>query len=463
MAASGQSSRSVTQGMEEAGKLLERLNLQDEEVDDLVWEDKIDVEEIKPKWLALGWLLTGKNFNQNALMGDMKAAWNPAQEVTWRRINANLFSIQFNCLGDWNKAMHQGPWDFHGIALILAEYDGFSNPEKVKLDRLETWCQIHKLPDGVLRSKSALENLARRIGKVQEVQVTLLNGFIGEFIRIRVKLDVNRKLTRAVGITKGGGMEKYLVKFEKLPTFCNACGLLGHWHEECGTGEHDETKFEWGCFLLASRRGRGGSRGGRGTGYRQRNEDDEFSGRGRGFGRGPGRGRGNDAQQNHAAEFNYNSGGAAPVIWRHNYVFNETVAQGQKKEGELAHASESQDVRVAAGPDNILGKRVAEDNNSTATVEVIAGDKPDPRTALVPFVRSQVDKSLESATVAEKVNMFEGEMDEDALNPMHSGTPQKNANREKLRGIDGQAVDSNTSIPHELGSATPFEGDRREQ
>lgn len=51
----------MDQGMEDTGKLLERLNLQDEKVDDLVWEDEIDVEDIKPKWLALGRLLTNKN------------------------------------------------------------------------------------------------------------------------------------------------------------------------------------------------------------------------------------------------------------------------------------------------------------------------------------------------------------------------------------------------------------------
>ena len=62
--------------------------------------------------------------------------------------------------------MHQGPWDFKGTALLLTEYDGFANPEKVKLDKLETWCQIHKLPDGVLRSPAALRSLASRIGEV---------------------------------------------------------------------------------------------------------------------------------------------------------------------------------------------------------------------------------------------------------------------------------------------------------
>lgn len=246
---------------EDPSKLLKRLHLQDDEIDELIWEEEVDDTEEKPKWLALAKLLTEKSFSQSALIGDMRAAWNPAQEVVWRRINPNLFSIQFNCLADWNKAMHQGPWDFKGCALLLTQYDGFTKPEKVKLDRLETWCQIHKLPDGVLKNKPFLENLAKRIGEVQEVQITLPNGFVGEFIRIRVKLDVTKKLTRFVGFTVKGELEFYQVKFEKLPVFCHACGKMGHWHEECGNGEHDESKFEWGSFIMAPRRGRGGGCG----------------------------------------------------------------------------------------------------------------------------------------------------------------------------------------------------------
>lgn len=180
MASDRDGNGSSSQQVDETSKILERMNLEEDEADDLVWEEEIDVE-IRPKWLALGRLLTGKSFSQGALIADMRAAWNPAQKVVWRRINPNLFSIQFNCLGDWNKAMHQGPWDFRGIALIMAEYDGFTKPEKVPLDSLETWCQIHRLPDGVLKSKSALQNLASRIGKVEEVQVTLPNGFTWEF------------------------------------------------------------------------------------------------------------------------------------------------------------------------------------------------------------------------------------------------------------------------------------------
>jgi hypothetical protein len=131
-----EASDSRANNVEDPSVLLERLHLQDDERGDFVWEDEAEDPDEKPKWLALARVLTTKSFGQGALIADMKAAWNPARDVVWRRINSNLFSVQFNCLADWNKALHQGPWDFKGMALIIAEYDGFKNPESVKLDKI---------------------------------------------------------------------------------------------------------------------------------------------------------------------------------------------------------------------------------------------------------------------------------------------------------------------------------------
>jgi hypothetical protein len=47
--------------------------------------------------------------------------------------------------------MHQGPWLFRDQALIIEEYDGFTNPLSIKMDRVTVWAQIHKLPDNYLK------------------------------------------------------------------------------------------------------------------------------------------------------------------------------------------------------------------------------------------------------------------------------------------------------------------------
>jgi hypothetical protein len=59
------------------------------------------------------------------LYADKRSAWNPAKDVTRRKIEDNLFTVQFACLGDWNKAMNQGPWVFRNQAVMTEKYDGF--------------------------------------------------------------------------------------------------------------------------------------------------------------------------------------------------------------------------------------------------------------------------------------------------------------------------------------------------
>ena len=146
---------------------------------------------------------------------------------------------------------------------MIQEYDGFLNPRSVILDKLDVWGRVLKLPDNYLKEE-IIRGMCRTIGQVLEVQTLLPAGFAGEFVRIKVCIDVNKKLSRFVSITKNQKKEFYQVKYEKLPQFCGHCGLIRHWHQECGIGEHDESKLEWGDFILVDKGrslGRGAGRG----------------------------------------------------------------------------------------------------------------------------------------------------------------------------------------------------------
>jgi hypothetical protein len=95
------------------------------------------------------------------------------------------------------------------------------------------------------------------------------------------------------------------VKYEKLPIFCNFCGLIGHCYDECGTGEHDVSKFEWGDFILADEwRNRVGARGS----TMDRGSSGGGPARGGGLsGRGFGRGNGMPGEFNSAGSWRFNA------------------------------------------------------------------------------------------------------------------------------------------------------------
>jgi hypothetical protein len=175
--------------------------------------------------------------------------------------------------------------------VCIAKYDGFAPPETIDLNTFERWIQIHKLPIGY-RKEALIKNLTeKKVGKAKKVEFDVQGA--GNFVRVRVVLDVRKAFARFVTVSRGGQREFYQIKYEKLPRFCGACGFMGHSHLECGSGEFEEDKLKWGDFLKADwetwhGRGRGAESsrsGGRSTGFgggRGRGREQDMAGRGRG-------------------------------------------------------------------------------------------------------------------------------------------------------------------------------------
>jgi hypothetical protein len=225
--------------------------------------------------------------------------------VQFQHLEGNLFTVQCFCLGDWLKVEKGGPWLFRQAVVCIEEYDGLAAPDSIDLNFFSTWIQIHKLPAGY-RKKALVTNLIeKKVGKVIDVELNV-NG-AGNFVRFQVKLDIRNPLARFVSMSRGGQREVYQIKYEKMSCFCGACGMIGHSHLECGTGESDENKLKWGDWLKADwdtwhGRDFGGARGG---------SHADRGGRDGGYGRDPGFGQGNDVA---------GCGDGAWQSWRYNAI-----------------------------------------------------------------------------------------------------------------------------------------------
>jgi hypothetical protein len=90
------------------------------------------------------------------------------------------------------------------------------------------------------------------VGKVVELEVAAVTTRTGDFHRARVKLNSAQPLTRFVPLTLEGSERMFLqVKYEKLPKYCEVCGLMGHVYRECGTGEHEEADLQFGSWMVS--------------------------------------------------------------------------------------------------------------------------------------------------------------------------------------------------------------------
>jgi hypothetical protein len=188
----GSSSGAAAGKDSEIDDLLKHLDLRDDELEEVVvGADKAKEYQMAAHWLAVVEVHTTRSFSSDALFGKMKAIWNLSRDPICREAGENLFVFQMHCLGDWKKVVHQGPSTFHGWAILIEDYDGKEDPEKISFGGLFVWAQIHGIPE-LYRKPDVVD--ARRVGKTREVQMSPKLFYEGNYVRIRVMIDVNNSL-----------------------------------------------------------------------------------------------------------------------------------------------------------------------------------------------------------------------------------------------------------------------------
>lgn len=164
----------------------------------------------------------------------MRTAWDLARQVKIKTLEENLFQMQFNCLGDWERVTQGGPWHFRGNPVIIAPYDGYSKPSSIELFKFEIWARIIDLP---IAFHGKVKALASKLGEFVDSEPSSFD-FEGNFYRVRIRLDVRNPLKKATSLIRGGEREIFAVKYERLPDWCQVCGMMGHEFKEHGDGIH---------------------------------------------------------------------------------------------------------------------------------------------------------------------------------------------------------------------------------
>ena len=96
-----------------------------------------------------------------------------------------------------------------------------------------------------------------------EVDVTESGVQWGKYLRVRVQLDVTKKLIREKKIAVKGGEQCWIAfKYERLPNFCYKCGMLSHGLRDCPEGKVEALSelpaLQYGAWLRGEVLRRGG-------------------------------------------------------------------------------------------------------------------------------------------------------------------------------------------------------------
>jgi hypothetical protein len=103
--------------------------------------------------------------------------------------------------------------------VLTEDGDGLTNPENVVFNGMYVWAQIHGIPK-LYRKEVAVDDLARKIGKIKEVQMAPKLLYEGNYIRIRVMIATAKALLRFVSLSvTGEGRKRLDVKYENFPFY----------------------------------------------------------------------------------------------------------------------------------------------------------------------------------------------------------------------------------------------------
>lgn len=181
-------------------------------------------------------VISEKPAKVDALAVTLGRIWCPIWGVEVKELGENRFMFTFLRGSGKMKAMEDGPWMFGKELVVVAEFDGKKMIDEVEFNSIPIWIRIQKMPLGLMM-KEAGEQIGEMVGEVLVVDADENGRAVGEFLRVKVKLEIRKSLMRGVMLDVGEGEEEKMkwcpLVYEFLPNFCYIYGLIGHIDRAC--------------------------------------------------------------------------------------------------------------------------------------------------------------------------------------------------------------------------------------
>ena len=185
------------------------------------------------RYALIGRFLTDKPINFVAMKNTMASIWEPRKGIAVTEVGAGRYLFQFFHEFDVITFLNNGPWTFNQHILVVRKLMETDQADIVPLNQVTFWVQIHNLPVG-FHSINIIKDIGDYVGSFFESDENNFKVSWGNFLRIRVNMDVHKPLKRRMKIKKYGG--EWLgvdFRYERLNLFCFICGCLSHTDRKC--------------------------------------------------------------------------------------------------------------------------------------------------------------------------------------------------------------------------------------
>jgi hypothetical protein len=167
----------------------------DEHEEVRAWEDFIAPLASRGNACIVGKLLAECVVSKDIIKTPLLRAWKPSGCITFKNMGINMFLIEFKNTWDKSRVLEGRPWMFERCLVSLAYFDKTTPPAELDFDKATFWVRMFNLPLICMGRETGYQ-IGSMVGEVIEVDVDEDRVGWGEFLRVRIVLDLSKPFAR---------------------------------------------------------------------------------------------------------------------------------------------------------------------------------------------------------------------------------------------------------------------------
>jgi hypothetical protein len=184
------------------------------------------------KACVLGKLVADRLVSDETIKSTLVNWWKPSENISFKVLGENMFLIEFGDIEDKERVLVGRPWVFEGSLFLVEDFDGVAPPSKYTFDKAAFWIRMKNLPLACM----GLE-IGRKINAtmvvVEAVDTDSRGTAWGEFLCVKVNLELSKPLPRGRKINIEGEALWIPFQYERLLKFIFLCGIICHGKHGC--------------------------------------------------------------------------------------------------------------------------------------------------------------------------------------------------------------------------------------
>ena len=158
--------------------------------------------------ILVGKFMTRRAFSIEVVGRTLKLLWKTRNGFKIRDVGNHVLFFVFDDENEAERVLATEPWTYDKHLIIFSHYDGSCPIQNIRFHIVKFWVQIHGLPVNKLNERIAY-GIGNNIGEVSRAsQFGEVIG--GNFLRIRVGINVTRPLSRGHKVLLGNDREVWV-------------------------------------------------------------------------------------------------------------------------------------------------------------------------------------------------------------------------------------------------------------